>query len=269
MSELQRLVDVRADGDSWIGAASGPAGKRAFGGQFAAQALAAAWRTVDADRLPTNMQLQYLRGGDAGEETTYTVTPMFDGRTASARRVDAHHGSRLLNTSTVSFALPMRGPEHGRRDPGAQDPEALPQTGPPGPAPALPLEELDIRIVDEGTGERFVRHMWWRASVPLPDDPVLHTLIAVCVCDLYMTDAPLRVHGHSMAARTHRSGTTNWSMWFHQPVRADEWNLLETMSPAASRGRGVVTGSLIRGDGVVAATHAQEGFIAEREPTAG
>jgi len=130
VSELQRLVDVRADGDSWIGAASGPAGKRAFGGQFAAQALAAAWRTVDADRLPTNMQLQYLRGGDAGEETTYTVTPMFDGRTASARRVDAHHGSRLLNTSTVSFALPMRGPEHGRRDPGAQDPEALPQTGP-------------------------------------------------------------------------------------------------------------------------------------------
>ncbi|MGV0851046.1 acyl-CoA thioesterase [Mycolicibacterium phlei] len=269
MSELQRLLDVRPDGDTWIGTASGPAGKRAYGGQFAAQSLAAAWRTVDADRLPTSMQMQFLRGGDAGDETAYTVTPVFDGRTASARRVEGHMSGRLLNAATVSFAVPMRGPEHGRRDPGTRDPEALPQTGPPGLAPSLPLDELDIRIVDAGAGERFTRRLWWRVTVPLPDEPALHTLVAVYVCDLYMVDAALRVHGYSFADRTHRSGTTNWSIWFHQHVRADEWNVLETTSPAAARGRGVVTGCLIRADGVVAATHAQEGLIAEREPTAG
>ena len=72
-----------------------------------------------------------------------------------------------------------------------------------------------------------------------------------------------------MMARTHRSGTTDSSIWFHRPVRADEWNLLETSSPAAARGRGVVTGSLIRADGVIAATLAQEGLIADREPRTG
>jgi acyl-CoA thioesterase II len=81
-----------------------------------------------------------------------------------------------------------------------------------------------------------------------------------------MIDPALAVHGHSMKARTHRSGTTDSSIWFHQPPRVDEWNLLETRSPAAARGRGVVTGSLVRADGIIAATLTQEGLIAEREP---
>jgi acyl-CoA thioesterase-2 len=37
--------------------------RRAYGGQFDAQSLAGACRTVDADRPPTNMHLQFLRGG--------------------------------------------------------------------------------------------------------------------------------------------------------------------------------------------------------------
>jgi acyl-CoA thioesterase II len=110
-----------------------------------------------------------------------------------------------------------------------------------------------------------VRRFWWRTTADLPDDPLLHTLIATFVTDVYMIDPALQVHGHSMKARTHRSGTTDSSIWFHRPVRADEWNLLESRSPAAARGRGVVTGSLIRADGVIAATLAQEGLIAERD----
>jgi acyl-CoA thioesterase len=40
-------VELGGDTDSWIGPASGPAGKRAYGGQFVAQSLAAA-RRVDS-----------------------------------------------------------------------------------------------------------------------------------------------------------------------------------------------------------------------------
>jgi acyl-CoA thioesterase II len=72
-----------------------------------------------------------------------------------------------------------------------------------------------------------------------------------------------------MKARTHRSGTTDSSIWFHGPIRADQWNLLESRSPAAARGRGVITGSLVGGDGLIAATLVQEGLIAEREPSQG
>ena len=31
------------------------------------------------------------------------------------------------------------------------DPETLPRTGPAGPAPSMPLDEIDIRIDDHGT----------------------------------------------------------------------------------------------------------------------
>lgn len=267
MSRLCRLLELRAGArtDSWLGPASGPTGKRSYGGQFVAQSLAAAWRTVDADRLPTNMHLQFLRGGEAGEDVEYEVARVFDGRTSSARRIESRQQDRLLTTATVSFAAPARGPEHGRRQAMPQDPEVLPRTGPAGRAPSMPLDELDIRIADDGAGSEFVRRLWWRATVPLPDDPMLHTLIAVYVCDVYMIDPALQVHGHSMQARTHRSGTTDSAVWFHQPVFADQWNLLESTSPAAARGRGVVTGSLIRSDGLVAATMAQEGLIAERD----
>src|SRR6185503_7312809 len=164
----------------------------------------------------------------------------------------------------VSFAADMRGPQHGARSSASTDPASVSRTGPAGPAPSLPLDELDIRIADEGSGPDFVRHLWWRATVPLPDDPMVHALVAAYVTDIYMIDPALQVHGHSMKARTHRSGTTDSSIWFHRAVRADEWNLLECRSPAAARGRGVVTGRLVRTDGTIAATLIQEGLIALR-----
>ncbi|OBK72399.1 acyl-CoA thioesterase II [Mycobacterium sp. 1274761.0] len=268
MSRLLGLLELEsgADDHTFIGPASGPEGKRAFGGQFMAQSLAAACATVEKNRLPTNMHLQFLRGGAAGEAVEYTVTPVFDGRTASARRVDSRQGDRLLTTASLSFAVELPGPEHGHLERMPGDPNMLPQSGPAGPAPSMPLEELDIRIADTIASGEFVRRFWWRAMVPLPDDLMIHTLVAVYVTDVYMIDPALQVHGHSMEARTHRSGTTDSSIWFHQPVRANEWNLLETRSPAAARGRGVVTGRLVRTDGVIAATLVQEGLIAERGP---
>lgn len=265
MSALLALLDVRAAGpDTWSGRGAGPAGKRAFGGQFVAQSLATAAATVDSERPPVNMHLQFLRGGEAAAPVDYAVTRVFDGRTAAARRVESHQDGRLLTTASVSFAVPVPGPEHGIRDNMPAHPESLPRTGPAGPAPSMPLDELDIRIADATVDGDFVRRLWWRVTVDLPDDPLIHTLLAVYVTDVYMIDPALKVHGHSMAARTHRSGTTDSSIWFHQPVRADQWNLLESRSPAAARGRGVVTAALFREDGAVAATLVQEGLVAER-----
>ena len=76
-----------------MGRASGPAGKRAYGGQFVAQSLAAAARTVEPAKAPTNMHLQFLRGGERRRRPSTTgVKRVFDGRTAAARRVDCPAG---------------------------------------------------------------------------------------------------------------------------------------------------------------------------------
>ena len=261
---LTTLLALTPDGpDSFAGAHNGPAGKRAYGGLLAAQALAAACRTVDIDRAPTSLHVQFLRGGDAGTAVRYQVENVHDGRTTSSRRVLGRQGERLLVSATALFAVPADGPAHSDCT-AAEDPESLERTGPIGPAPALPLDEIDIRISDGHPGGEFVRRLWWRVTDDLPDDPVLHACIAAYVTDIYGVDPVLAVHGHSMTERSHHAATTDSSIWFHRPILADQWNLLESRSPAAGGGRGVMTAGLFDAHGVRVATLVHEGQAVTR-----
>lgn len=258
------LFALDGSGDVFTGPANGPAGKRAYGGHLAAQSLAAACRTVDATKVPTALHVQFLRGGDAGEPVSYAVERVHDGRTTSSRRVLGRQGDRLLVSATALFAVPTDGPQHSDST-FAEDPETLPRTGPIGPAPSLPPDEIDIRIRDEGEGGEFVRRLWWRVTSDLPDDPLVHACMAVYVTDIYGLDPVLAVHGHSMTDRSHRAATTDSSTWFHRPIHADRWNLLESRSPAAARGRGVMTAGLFDAAGVRVATMVHEGQAATRD----
>lgn len=271
VSVLTALLDLTPDGpDCYVGPANGPAGKRAYGGHLAAQALAAACRSVGADRRVTSLHVQFLRGGDAGESARHTVERVHDGRSSSSRRVLGRQGDRILISATALFAVPADGPQHSDHPApcprGVEDPDGLPRSGPIGPAPALPLDEIDIRVHDDHDGDGFLRRMWWRVTVGLPDDPVLHACIAVYVTDLYGVDPVLAVHGHSMTDRSHHAATTDSSTWFHRDVRADRWNLLESRSPVAARGRGVMTAALFGADGQRVATVVHEGQAVTRRP---
>lgn len=266
MSALLNLLELRrCPDDGFTAPGFGPPGKRAFGGQFLAQSMAAAAATVDEAKVPTSLHLQFLRGGAGGAEVHYAVERTYDGRTAANRRILSRQDDRLLTAATASFAAPLSGPEHGRYGAFRHDPDTLDATGPAGPAPGLPLDEVEIRIVDDGDGEAFVRRLYWRVTVPLPADPVLHLCAALYVTDVYLIDAALRVNGHAMADRTHRSGTTDAAVWPRRPIRADRWNLLESRSPVAARGRAVVTADLVGDDGLISATMVQEGLIADRD----
>lgn len=247
----------------FTGAPNGPVGKRAYGGHLAAQAFAAACCTVRTDRVPTALHVQFLRAGDAGDAVDYQVERVHDGRTTASRRVLARQGGRVVVTATALFAVPAAGPHHSDRTAG--DPERVPRTGPIGPAPALPLDELDIRIHDERSGTGFSRRMWWRVTAPLPADPRLHASVAVYVTDIYGVDPVLAVHGHSMTDRTHHAATTDSSIWFHRDICADRWNVMESHSPAAYRGRGVTVAGLFGSDGARVATLMHEGQAARRD----
>lgn len=264
---LARLIElVEVEEDSFIGPPNGPQGKRAYGGHLAAQALAAACRSTGSDRVPTAVHVQFLRGGDAGVPARYQAERVHDSRATSSRRVLGYQGDRLLISATALFAVPEPGPVHTDTT-AAEDPNALPRTGPIGPAPALPAGEVDIRIHDElaGTAE-FVRRLWWRVTADLPDDPVLHACLAVYVTDVYGVDPVLAVHGYSMTDGSHHAATTDCSTWLHRDIRADRWNLLECRSPAAARGRGVMTAGLYDATGVRVATTVHEGQAVKRVP---
>ena len=55
-------------------------------------------------------------------------------------------------------------------------------------------------------------------------------------------------------------------MWFHRRVFADRWNLVESRSPAAASGRGIMIAALYGAEGQRAATIVQEGQAVRREP---
>lgn len=262
---LDSLLPVRAVGDDeFVGAGYGPPDKRAYGGQFLAQALCAAATGVGPGTGPTSVHMQFLRGG-TNAPTTYRVERTYDGRTAMTRRVRASQGGRLIAVATVSFAAPLPGPEHPRSPTAFPDPDRLSVTAPPGPAPGLPLHEFDLRYREHAHGEDFSREFYWRTVQPMADDPIRHYCVTAYLSDLYLLDTALRVHGHTIADRIHRAGTTDAAIWFHAPARADEWNLLESRSPAAARGRAVVTATVYRADGRPVATLVQEGLLAARE----
>ena len=110
---LARLLElVELEDDSFTGPPNGPAGKRAYGGHLAAQALAAACRSTGSERIPTAVHVQFLRGGDAGVQSRYQVARVHDGRTTSSRRILGFQGDRLLLTATALFAVPAAGPAH-------------------------------------------------------------------------------------------------------------------------------------------------------------
>jgi acyl-CoA thioesterase-2 len=55
-------------------------------------------------------------------------------------------------------------------------------------------------------------------------------------------------------------------MWFHRPVRMDDWLLYVMEGPSAGGARGLARGTIFSRDGKLLASTAQEGLIRRRPP---
>jgi acyl-CoA thioesterase-2 len=51
------------------------------------------------------------------------------------------------------------------------------------------------------------------------------------------------------------------ALWFHRPLRMDQWLLYALDSPSASNARGFSRGSVFTEDGTLVASVAQEGLM--------
>jgi acyl-CoA thioesterase-2 len=138
---------------------------------------------------------------------------------------------------------------------GGDDPETL--RGRPTP---LLVEVREVTPTRIGDGQ--IRHsdrLWVRAVERLPDDPLVHACAVAYVSDLgsgfgQVEVADLPAGGPSI----------DHSVWFHAPIRADEWMLLELWPLKADSARGVYHGSLRSEAGVLGAVFAQEMLLRDR-----
>jgi acyl-CoA thioesterase-2 len=244
--------------------------QRVFGGQVLAQALMAGARTVDADRPPHSLHGYFLRPGDPTTPIVYVVERTRDGGSFTTRRVIARQHGRPIFHMTASFQTVEEGLEHQDPMPAAPEPEGLPSLAERIAASgrAVSPDEwgvLDVRYAEESDDRLAV---WLRTIDRLPDDPILHACVLAYASDLTILGTALRPHGIGFEHPGLISASIDHAMWFHRPVRVDEWVLYDQDTPSASGGRGIGRGRIFSHDGRLVATTVQEGLMRMRRPAA-
>lgn len=277
-SLLQVLDLEERDWDVYVGRTPTTSLQRIFGGQVAGQALMAAGLTAPQERPVHSLHAYFLRPGDPQEEIRYVVERIRDGRSFSTRRVLAFQRRRGEDVAIFGLTADFQQPEqpvviHAQPMPEVPRPEDLPSLADlataHGKAGAVALEisqAVEQRLTenpfapDPKSPPRTQTRNWMRVAGRLPDDPAVHTAALTFVSDLTLLSAGLARIGGGWGGR-YVGASLDHAVWFHAPVRADEWFLYQTDSPAASAGRALCFGQIWSADGTHVATVAQEGLI--------
>ena len=102
----------------------GETSTRIFGGHVIAQALAAAYRSVD-DRMCHSLHAYFVRPGDPKMPVVYQVDRTRDGGSFTTRRIVAVQNGKQILTMSASFHIHEDGWHHQHEMPDVQGPEGL------------------------------------------------------------------------------------------------------------------------------------------------
>lgn len=281
MSAMDELVDVLALDPIEVNLFRGFSPKRSagriFGGQVVAQALTAAYKTVEG-RICHSLQSYFIRPGDPAQPVLYQVERSRDGKSFATRRVIAIQKGEQIFNMACSFQVEESGFDHQSAMPEAPPPDALQDDRArwrevfadlPDIAARWSTEEpIEMRSVDPVN----VRHpkpaanghkVWFRARRDLGDDVSINQVLLAYASDYSLLGTAMRPHGVSWMSGV-QTASLDHIIWFHRPTNFSRWHLYVQDSPSASGARGFNRGSIYREDGVLIASAAQEGLIRPR-----
>ena len=275
---LLEILDLaEREKDVFVGKTPSTERQRIFGGQVAGQALVAAGRTAPADRAVHSLHSYFLRPGDPAAEIRYAVDRIRDGRSFTTRRVIAWQERKGEEVAIFALTADFHSgeeavAEHSLPMPDVPRPESLPGTA---EIVAKHGEQAAwMAAMGRAVDQRFLQDpfsappksppdtktwTWLRVAGKLTDDPAVHAAALTFVSDLTLLSAGFARLGGGWPDFI--GASLDHAVWFHQPVRADDWFLYETDSPAASAGRALCFGQIWAADGTHVATVAQEGLI--------
>ncbi len=245
--------------DTFVGESPRYPWGRIYGGLVIAQALRAAMRTVDSEgHVVHSLHAYFILRGDPKEPVRYEVDRLRNGKSFSTRQVVARQsGGAILNLS-ASFQRPEDGPDvESRKFPSeAKAPEGLP--------PADWGIGLEARIEHESKHPPEHR-LWGRFTDPIGDDADDHYAALAYLSDSNPMDAIRAAHpknvGQERLDEVFMGASLDHALWFHRPVRADEWLLFDMHSHQLIGTRGLATGDVFTRDGTLVATVAQQGLV--------
>lgn len=281
VNQLVRLLAVEQIGPDLFTGQRLPGGEgRVFGGEIIAQALMAATRTVESERIAHSLHAYFVRGGSEDHPTEYQVSRDFDGKSFSTRRVTALQQGEVILSFSASFQRFEDGLEHQDPMPDVPPPEALKTDH------ELTMEAIDR--IPEALRERFTRRSaiefrpvspkswmiegkgpafqqaWFKLVRPCGDDPLIHRAILAYVSDMMLLGTCVIPHGLSWMRGELSSASLDHAVWLHDDFRVDDWLLFTATSPIARRGRGLNHAQIFTRDGRLVASIAQEGLIRRR-----
>jgi acyl-CoA thioesterase-2 len=251
--------------------------RNVFGGQVLGQALSAAQRTVEPDRVVHSLHAYFLRAGDIEAPIVYDVDRSRDGKSFSVRRVVAiQHGQPIFNFA-ASFQVHEPGADHQIDMPDVPKPEDI---APPEAPPVEELAKMPVKVQRwlsrRGAFEfRYVQRrneinptkrppyqqIWFRLIDRAPDDDALHRAMLAYASDFHLIGTAMLPHGFSYLQTNVQVASLDHALWFHRPFRADDWLLYSCDSPSAQGARGLTRGMIYARDGRLVASTAQEGLI--------
>ncbi|HEY9524603.1 MAG TPA: acyl-CoA thioesterase II [Thermopolyspora sp.] len=281
LKELLGLLDLeQIELDIFRGRSPEERIQRVFGGQVAAQALVAAGRTVPGDRRVHSLHAYFIRPGDPAIPIVYHVDRLRDGRSFTTRRVQAIQHGKAIFTMSASFHIFEQGVTHqAARMPEVPGPESIAGTSErmravrEGDPVWKELVErprpVDLRYVTPLTWEasrdpslRGSRtQVWFRYDADLPDDPLLHVVLAAYASDYTLVDTVLLANGLAWGDGKVIGASLDHAMWFHRPLRVDDWVLYAQESPWSGNARGLARGEMFTRSGELALSVVQECMI--------
>ncbi|MGE3690886.1 MAG: acyl-CoA thioesterase [Novosphingobium sp.] len=249
-----------------------------FGGQFLAQALHSARRTVP-DWAAHSCSAYFLRPGKTGTPIDYHVEVVRDGRNFANRRVVARQDGKALFDMLCAFHAPGQGVSHEvSPPPDIPAPEGLPdiQDWLRAQADRIPLEEVEsyfqplpvqFRLLDAERvyhleGEPEPRRGYWMRipSAAGVADIADHLPLVAMASDFFVGPVATAPFSPPYPRRLPVS-TVSHQMTFHAPARAEQWLLYLVESPWAGEGLGLTRGMLFDRAGALVATVVQEVVI--------
>jgi acyl-CoA thioesterase II len=255
---------------------------RIYGGQLLGQALHAASQTVSRDRFASCLQLLFVAGGLPDQTIDFDVAALQDGKRFSARNVrGVQGGSRIVCDASVAFAKAMESPDHAAPAPSDcgldRSPEACARfedIDAPGvheiertlsyrfrPHPVIELRAPFVDDLMPGLERDEPRMRFWiRLRQRLVESPALHAAAFAYLSDYWINFAACIAHVRTTSERggTLYVASLNHAIWFHRPLRADEWLLFDCLSPSGAFGRGLTEARVYSRAGVLVASATQE-----------
>lgn len=244
-----------------------------YGGQIVAQALRAASMTVDSEFEPHSIRAYFIRKGDATEPVRYEVDRIRNGRTFVTRRVVARQAIGAILNAESSFQRPEPADQvQSMVMPTVPDPDRVDQTSWSDAFDQATVPASEVR--DPGTARdgagRTVAWMKVNHQLGDPADPaeqLLHRAWLAYLSDDLPTGSVMRAHPVAASADEDRffGASLDHTIWFHRPLRADEWHLYDFACHHFIGGRGLSIGHVFAPDGVHVATVAQEVLVRDRQ----